>query len=93
MNSSTQVEIYDQLYRLSGPDEAHLQRLATRVDGAMRALARQTRVVDSLRLAVLAAVNLADENEMLRDKCRRLEEAVAERSGRYHELLDGALAS
>lgn len=93
MNPSTQVEIYDQLYRLSGPDEAHLQRLGARVDSAMRMIARQTRVVDSLRLAVLAAINLADENEMLRDKIRRLEATVAERSGRYHDLLDGAIAS
>lgn len=92
MKSTTQVEIYDQLYRLAGPDDAHLQRLAARVDSAMRQIARQTNVVDSLRVAVLAAVNLADESEMLREKCQRLEQTIAERSGRYHEILDGALS-
>jgi cell division protein ZapA len=55
------VEIYDQIYHLSGQDTAHVRALATRVDAKMRAVAAQGRTVDSLRVAVLAALNLADE--------------------------------
>jgi cell division protein ZapA len=55
------VEIYDQLYHLSGQDTEHIRQLAARVDGKMRAVAAQGRTVDSLRVAVLAALNLADE--------------------------------
>lgn len=55
------VEIYDQLYHLSGQDTAHVRALAARVDAKMRAVAAQGRTVDSLRVAVLAALNLADE--------------------------------
>jgi cell division protein ZapA len=55
------VEIYDQLYHLSGQDPAHIRELAARVDAKMRAVAAQGRTVDSLRVAVLAALNLADE--------------------------------
>jgi cell division protein ZapA len=55
------VEIYDQTYHLSGQDAEHIRKLAAQVDAKMRAVAAQGRTVDSLRVAVLAALNLADE--------------------------------
>lgn len=55
------VEIYDQTYHLSGYDAQHIRELAARVDSKMRAVAAHGRTVDSLRVAVLAALNLADE--------------------------------
>jgi cell division protein ZapA len=55
------VEIYDQVYHLAGQDAEHIRNLAARVDAKMRAVAEQGRTVDSLRVAVLAALNLADE--------------------------------
>ena len=55
------VEIYDQTYHLSGQDPDHVRELAARVDAKMRAVSAQGRTVDSLRVAVLAALNLADE--------------------------------
>jgi cell division protein ZapA len=55
------VDIYDQLYHLSGQNADHIRSLAARVDAKMRAVAAQGRTVDSLRVAVLAALNLADE--------------------------------
>jgi cell division protein ZapA len=57
----TTVTIYDQAYHLMGQDPAHIKRLAELVDAKMRAVAAQGRTVDSLRVAVLAALNLADE--------------------------------
>ncbi|HEX8811862.1 MAG TPA: cell division protein ZapA, partial [Terracidiphilus sp.] len=39
----------------------HIRSLAAVVDAKMRAVAAQGRTVDSLRVAVLAALNLADE--------------------------------
>ena len=55
------VQIYDQTYHLSGQDPEHVRQLAAQVDAKMRAVASQGRTVDSLRVAVLAALNLADE--------------------------------
>jgi cell division protein ZapA len=55
------VEIYDQVYHLSGQDADHIRELAARVDAKMRAVSSHGRTVDSLRVAVLAALNLADE--------------------------------
>jgi cell division protein ZapA len=55
------VEIYDQMYHLSGQDPNHIRELAAQVDAKMRAVSTHGRTVDSLRVAVLAALNLADE--------------------------------
>jgi len=55
------VDIYDQTYHLSGDDAEHIRKLAALVDAKMRAVAAQGRTVDSLRVAVLAALNMAYE--------------------------------
>jgi cell division protein ZapA len=60
-NEYVTVEIYDQLYHLSGQDPVHIRELAAVVDAKMRAVAAHGRTADSLRVAVLAALNLADE--------------------------------
>lgn len=57
----TTVTIYDQTYHLMGQNPEHIQRSAALVDAKMRAVSSQGRTVDSLRVAVLAALNLADE--------------------------------
>ena len=62
------VDIYDQTYRLRGNDRAYVERLAALVDGKMRAVAAHGRTADSLRVAVLAALNIADELLRLQDK-------------------------
>ena len=63
------VEIYGQSYAVSGEvDAGYVEQLARRVDATMRALAAQTDTLDSRRLAVLAALNFADELERLKEK-------------------------
>lgn len=62
------VEIYDQSYNLRGSDPEYIFKLAEYVDTKMRTLAQQTQTVDSLRLAVLAAINIADEFHILKKK-------------------------
>jgi len=60
-SSYVTVEIYDQTYHLFGQDAEHIRGLAAQVDAKMRAVAAHGRTVDSLRVAVLAALNLADD--------------------------------
>ncbi len=57
----TTVSIYDQTYHLRGHNPAYIERLAGVVDAKMRAVAAHGTTVDSLRVAVLAALNIADE--------------------------------
>jgi cell division protein ZapA len=62
------VDIYDQIYQLRGVNPEHIERLASVVDSKMRAVSSHGATVDSLRVAVLAALNLADELVTLRAK-------------------------
>jgi len=55
------VDIYDQVYLLRGINAEYIERLAALVDSKMRAVAAQGNTVDSLRVAVLAALNISDE--------------------------------
>ncbi|MBT9332457.1 cell division protein ZapA [Paracidobacterium acidisoli] len=61
------VDIYDQTYHLRGQDPEYIRRLADMVDAKMRMVASQGKTVDSLRVAVLAALNIADELSSLRE--------------------------
>jgi cell division protein ZapA len=66
------VDIYDQTYHLHGHDPEYVRRLAHIIDSKMRAVAAQGKTVDSLRVAVLAALNVADELVMLEEKYEAL---------------------
>jgi cell division protein ZapA len=83
------VEIYDQTYRLHGNDREYMERLAALVDAKMKAVARQGRSVDSLRVAVLAALNLADELARLEERYAAVTggtDTVASIRSRAHSL-------
>lgn len=65
------VDIYDQVYNLRGVEPEYIRNLAATVDQKMRFVSSHGTTVDSLRVAVLAALNIADELAQLR---RRYEE-------------------
>ena len=89
--NSVRVEIYDQAYNLRGSDADYIFKLADFVDLKMRTVAEQTATVDSLRLAVLAALNIADEYHLLK---RKYDAIASDFNARAHELsgrIDEAL--
>ena len=86
-NNYVRVEIFDQAYSLRGSDPEYIEKLAEYVDAKIRAVAEQTSTVDSLRLAVLAALNIADEYHLLKRKY----DTVAAEYNRRATDLSGAL--
>jgi cell division protein ZapA len=65
--SQVQVEIFGQSYAVTGgADPGYVEQLAAYVDGQMREVGRTAGSVDSVRIAVLAALNIADECFRLR---------------------------
>jgi cell division protein ZapA len=73
--SFVQVEIFGQSYAVkAGEDPSYVEKLAAFVDEQMKDVSRASGAVDSVRVAVLAALNLADECWRLR---RELERARA----------------
>ena len=86
-NGSVRVEIYDQTYQLRGSDPEYICRLAEYVDTKMRLVSQQASTVDSLRVAVLAALNIADEYLILKHKY----DSIASDYHARAEHLSGAL--
>ena len=91
---SVAVRIADKEYRIrSDADEEWLQRVASYVDQSFRKIRERTRTVDSLDVAILAALNLGQELMELReggtsprDTDRAVEEGIE--SGALAELID-----
>jgi cell division protein ZapA len=90
-NTSVRVEIFDQAYNLRGSDPDYILKLAEYVDGKMRAVAEQTATVDSVRLAVLAALNIADEYHLLKRKQENGGYDYQERAHQLASALDEVL--
>jgi cell division protein ZapA len=91
-NNSVRVEIYDQAYNLRGTDPEYIHKLAEFVDSKMRAVAAQTATVDSLRLAVLAALNIADEYQVLKRKYDSIAGDLTKRTTNLTDALDEVLS-
>ena len=86
------VDIHGQRYPIrSGLDPEYVARLATYVDEKMRTAAESTPTGDSLRLAVLAALNIADELFRCRDTTRARDGQLAARAEELERLLDRVL--
>jgi cell division protein ZapA len=88
------VVIYNQTYSLrSEHDPDYIHQLADHVDKRMNEIARATMTVDSLRVAILAALQIADELYQTRREMKDTESEIADRSAKYAELLDQFLRS
>ena len=86
------VEIQGQRYPIrSALDEEYVTRLARYVDEKMNAAGESTPTGDSLRLAVLAALNIADELFRCRDATQVRDGQLAERAGQLERMLDRLL--
>ena len=86
------VEINGQRYPIrSTLDPEYVARLASFVDEKMRAAADSTPTGDSLRLAVLAALNIADELFRCRDLTRARDGHFAERTEEIERMVDRVL--
>jgi cell division protein ZapA len=82
--NTTAVKVFGVEYLISGPeDPAYTRRVADYVDRKMREIAQQSRVLDQSKLAVLVAMDVADELLML----RRKRYAIIGRTGTAAEKL------
>ena len=92
MSNRVKVEIYGQSYTLSGDlDEAYVQKLARYVDQKMNAVAESTQMVDSVRVAVLAAMAIADELHSRQQESSHRDDQLRERAQQCLTILERAL--
>ncbi len=91
--TSVDVEIFGATYHVRGEhDREHLQKLAAVVDTKMREISEKVPTVDTGKIAILAALNLADElvqcNDQQEGERVEIMEKVAELTGVLTTALD-----
>lgn len=86
---SVKVEIYNQSYNIRGNgDPEYITQLAEFVDRRMRDVAAATLTVDSLKVAILAALHIADELHQLKKRHEQMDTQLAQKTTEYSELID-----
>ena len=86
------VEIHGQRYPVrSSLEQSYVTELAAYVDEKMRLAMRECPQGDSLKIAVLAALNIADEFFRARDDVRSGHDSLAHRTAELERMLDLAL--
>ncbi len=90
--ANMKIEIYDQSYTVnSGQSDKYLQELAAYVDAKMRDVAESTHLVDSVKVAVLASLNIADELFTLRERQQQIEGPLRKRVEKCVDLVEKAI--
>jgi cell division protein ZapA len=87
--SSVRARIYDREYALrTSGDPNQLQSLCISLDKRMREIAATTGAVDTLKVAILAALSLADDLQRTREEMQKLDDSVSRRSLACVSILD-----
>lgn len=89
-----EIDIFDRRYplRLNTPAEREeILKVAEEVDSRMRQIAKETRTVDSLKVAILTALHLAQEKHETAGGDRELASAVESASRKWIREIDHAL--
>jgi cell division protein ZapA len=91
-SGTVKIEIYDQVYNVNADgNEEYLNELAAYVDAKMRSIAEATHMVDSLKVAVLAALNIADETFAMRKRQQETEGPLRKRVEKCVSMVEKAL--
>lgn len=92
MSGPVKVQIFGQTYTIHGElDPAYVQKLAAYVDAKMQAIAAATKTIDTQKVAVLAALSIADELHTNQRERGEEEELLREQAERCLTLVERAL--
>ncbi len=84
-----EIEIYGQKYRIKvkgDEDEKYIGRLTSLVDQKMREIGEKSRSVDPFKIAVLAALNIADEYYLSRRELEQLNDIIGQMENEIESL-------
>jgi len=89
MDTKIQVEIYGQPYQIkAGADPDYIKGIARYVDMKMREVGSALSSVDSLKIAVLAALNITDEYFQSKQTSQDVDREIERRAAKLNEILD-----
>jgi cell division protein ZapA len=90
--ATTEVEIFGAVYHVRGKDDrGYLRELAAMVDRTMHDVAQRIATVDTAKIAILAALNLADELSQCRKQLEGERVEIQEKAAALAGELTAAL--
>jgi cell division protein ZapA len=97
MDKIVEIEVFNQKYRIrvkGEEDEIYISQLTSYLDQKMREVALKSKSVDTLKIAVLAALNITDEYFLSQKRLEQLNEVIGHmekeiESLEVHLLKDG----
>ena len=91
---SNKVEIFGRRYSIGGVhDSAYLEKLARILDERMRQVAESTGTVDTLNVAILAALNVVDNQIKAQEEQQRVDSEMERNIMALSEQIDLTLAA
>ncbi|MGQ7246272.1 cell division protein ZapA [Halomonas sp. V046] len=91
---TTDITLLERSYTIACPpdQQAHLERAARYLDRALQGIHAQGKVVDREKVAIMAALNLANELLELRDEKRASDDSISALNDRLSQALADAPA-
>jgi len=89
MDNIIEIEVYGQKYRIrvkGEEDEKYISRLASYLDQKMKDVATKSDSSDTLKIAVLAALNIVDEMFLTQKKLDQLNEVIGQMENEVESL-------
>jgi cell division protein ZapA len=91
--NSVRATIYNQDYVLrTNGDPRNLETLCAILDDRMKNIAEATGAVDTIKVAVLAALSMADDARRAKEDMIKLDEAISKRSLACASMLDRSIS-
>ncbi len=92
MTTKVNVKIFGQEFTVKGEDTPeYVESLASYVDKKMREVASASSVITSHKVAILTAINIADELFRLRKQMDEQEETLSRKFGDWIASMDDVL--
>ena len=90
--NTEKVEIFGQEYKIKGVGDPHyIHRIAGYVDKKMREIAHSSGIMSQSRIAILAALNIADELHQVKEK--NLQKEFGRKAARLGELIEDKIST
>ena len=92
--NTEKVEIFGQEYKIKGVGDPHyIHMIAGYVDQKMREIAHSSGIMSQSRIAILAALNIADELHQEREDSDSIQEELGRRAAQLGELIEDKIGA
>ena len=92
MKSRTRIEVYGYTFNVNSDlDDKEIQDIADFVDEKMKHLAAKLKITSTSKLAIMAAINIAEDFHRFKSEQNDLNKAIDIKSARLIKLVDESM--